>query len=133
MPKYNHIAIGGTFDHFHIGHQNLIKTAFQLGKKVSIGITTEKFTQKKAFPLAIESYNSRLNQVKNHLKKKNWLEKANLTPLFDIYGPTLSDKSIEALVVTKDTFPNAKKINLKRKKMGLKQLVIKTIPLVLRS
>ncbi len=41
--KYNHVALGGTFDLLHKGHVSLLEKAFKVSKFVSIGITSDKF------------------------------------------------------------------------------------------
>ncbi len=41
--KYKKIAIGGTFDKLHDGHKKLLTTAFELGEKVEIGVTSNAF------------------------------------------------------------------------------------------
>ena len=46
---YDLIGLGGTFDQFHLGHVELIKTAFKFGKRVAIGLTTERLTENKIF------------------------------------------------------------------------------------
>ena len=41
--KYNKVAVGGTFDKFHYGHRSLIAKAFEIGKSVEIGVTSNAF------------------------------------------------------------------------------------------
>lgn len=44
---YKTIAIAGTFDHLHKGHEYFISEAFKLGEKVIIGLTSDEYAQKK--------------------------------------------------------------------------------------
>ena len=57
-------------------------------------------------------------------------EKADIIPLNDPFGPTVTDKCIEALVVSEETATNATKINEQRKKVGLAPLEIFAINMV---
>ena len=44
---YEWVAIGGTFDRLHLGHKTLLRRAFELGKKVLIGLTTQDMVSHK--------------------------------------------------------------------------------------
>ena len=41
--KYSKVAVGGTFDKFHDGHKKLLSTAFEIGDRVEIGVTSDAF------------------------------------------------------------------------------------------
>ena len=41
--KYKKVAVGGTFDKFHKGHEKLLETAFEIGEFVEIGVTSDAF------------------------------------------------------------------------------------------
>ena len=43
MKKYTRIAVGGTFDILHKGHEKLINETFELADEVFIGLTSNKF------------------------------------------------------------------------------------------
>jgi len=59
------------------------------------------------------------------------LERAEIIPLNDAYGITLSDKRIDAIVVSEETEPRARQINEKRKSMGMSPLQIITVKMIL--
>ncbi len=126
--QYNHVTVGGTFDHLHVGHQTILYHAFQIGKKVSIGITTDEFHTKKKIADQIEPLAVRKKNLVDFLKKKNYFSRSILVPLKDIYGTTLSDSRIQAIVVTRETKHNATKINKERNKKNLSKLKIVVIP-----
>ena len=46
MKKLNIVATGGTFDYIHIGHLKLLSVAFDKGKHVIIGLTSDDFVKK---------------------------------------------------------------------------------------
>jgi len=129
--KYQHSIIGGTFDHLHIGHKKLIDTAFNQSEKVTIGLATEKLYQQKFLAALIDPYETREFELRKYLLEKNYLSRAEIIPLEDIFGPSLQTKEINAILVTQTTLPNAKLINEERSKKGLTPLEIIIVPYVL--
>jgi pantetheine-phosphate adenylyltransferase len=124
------VAIGGTFDLFHSGHQALILKAFEVGNHVLIGLCSDDLV-KKMKPHKILSYAQRLEKLKTFLRTNGVLERSEITPLNDAYGVTLSDKRIDAIVVSEETVPRAREINEKRKSLGSSPLPIVTVKMVL--
>ena len=125
------VAMGGTFDLFHSGHQALIVKAFEVGDHVLIGLCSDAFLKKMRKPHTIASYAQRLEELKSFLRKNGFLERAEIIPLDDAYGVTLSDTRIEAIVVSKETEPRAREINEKRKSIGMSPLPIVAVKMVL--
>jgi pantetheine-phosphate adenylyltransferase len=123
--------MGGTFDLFHKGHRTLIMKAFEMGNRVLIGLCSDAFLEKMRKPHTIAPYAQRLEELKNFLKQNGVLERAEITPLDDAYGVTLSDKRIDAIVVSEETEPRAHEINEKRKSIGMSPLPIVTVKMVL--
>lgn len=126
--KFSHIVCGGTFDHFHIGHEKLLKSCFKDGEKITIGITSMAMVRPKHYSTSIESYSTRKKNILHFASKNNKI--ISLVKLNDIYGPTLTNSSIDAIYVTKETLLGAKTINLERIKIGMKPLTIVVVPLV---
>jgi cytidyltransferase-like protein len=130
MKKFRKVAVGGTFDELHKGHRSLLVKAFEVGEKVLIGLCTDEFVEKMGKPHATASYETRLNELQAFLEKSNLIGKAEITPLNDPYGKTLTDKCIGALVVSEETEKIALKINQKRSEKNLPPLTIITISMV---
>ena len=130
MKKFRKVAVGGTFDELHKGHRRLLVKAFEVGEKVLIGLCTDEFVKKMGKPHVTATYETRLNELHAFLEKSNLTEKAEITPLNDPYGKTLTDKCIEALVVSEETEKIAVKINQKRNEKSLPPLKIITISMV---
>ncbi len=128
---YRVVAMGGTFDVLHRGHRKLLKQAFSIGRKVMIGITSEKFARKLHKPHKVDSYAKRKRDVERLLSRWGVLSRAKIVPIHDRYGPTVRVSGIQALVVSKRTFKTAYEINAKRKANGLKPLAISPIDLIL--
>ncbi len=129
--KFETVAVGGTFDLFHSGHQVLLMKAFEVGNHVLIGLCSDDFVKKMRKPHGIAPYAKRLEELKNLLKVKDFLDRAKIVRLDDAYGVTLSDKRIDAIVVSEETEPRAHQINEKRKSLGMPPLTIITVNMVL--
>jgi pantetheine-phosphate adenylyltransferase len=128
--KFHKVAVGGTFDELHKGHEALILKAFEVGEHVTIGLSSDKFVAKISKPHKTAFYAERQREVEDYLEKLGVSDKALIIPLNDPYGIAASDKELEALVVSKETEPIATKINSKRTQVGLKPLTIITICMV---
>lgn len=125
---FSHVALGGTFDLLHIGHITLLEKAFRISKFVSIGITTDKFCQDSGkFPY--DNQSQRKRNLTAHLAKNNLTKRSKIIWLDDIYGTTLSDKTLEAIVVSKNSRPAAEIINIARVAKKLKKMKIIEVPM----
>jgi len=130
MSKFRKVAVGGTFDELHKGHRVLLLKAFEIGERVLIGLCSDEFVAKMGKPHITASYKARLRELRAFLKKYGFYEKAEIIPLADPYGLTLTDKCIRALVVSEETEKIALKINQKRVTAELPPLEIVTIKMV---
>jgi cytidyltransferase-like protein len=97
--KYNLVAVGGTFDRFHKGHESLLTTAFENGAKVVIGLTTEEMVRGKTLSPIIDSYEMRRRAVLDFLEKNKYSSRYELVPLIDPLGPIRRRRDIQAVVV----------------------------------
>ena len=123
------MVLGGTFDKIHKGHQALLMKAFEVGNHVLIGLCTDEFVRKR--DKIRSSYKERLNELEFFLGKQGVLDRAEIFPLHDLYGPAASSERIDAIVVSEETEQGAREINLKREDEGLpplKVVVVKMIP-----
>ncbi|MFA9288254.1 MAG: pantetheine-phosphate adenylyltransferase [Weeksellaceae bacterium] len=122
QAQFNHIAVGGTFDHLHAGHQSLLCYAIDHTDKLTLGLTTDDYVKSKRFHTAIQPYELRKEQVAKFIQTYKPKLELEIVPLSDIYGPAAVEQSMDAIVVTKESGQNALKINLKRKQNHLKPL-----------
>ncbi len=123
------VCIGGTFDFLHKGHKCLIDTAFSAAGNngsVFIGITSGDINNGKEIK---NSFTQRKKNVEDYLIKKNYIERAEIKPIYDKYGPSIK-KEFEAIVVSPETLPVARDINEKRAQNGKNPLKILEIPLI---
>jgi len=130
MKKFRKVAVGGTFDELHKGHRILLIKAFEIGERILIGLCTDEFVEKMGKPHVTAPYEERLAELRAFLKKSNLNGKTEIIPLNDPYGNTLTDRCIEALVVSEETEKTAIKINQKRNEARLPPLTIVTISMV---
>jgi pantetheine-phosphate adenylyltransferase len=128
--EYENVAVGGTFDELHKGHKTLLLKAFEVGEHILIGLCSDEFAKKLKKPHKVAPYDDRLKDLKAFLLEHGWLERAQIVPLNDPYGPTLSKGRISALVVSEETAPTAMEINRRRKQAGLPPLRILVIEMV---
>ena len=119
--KYNIVAVGGTFDHFHRGHETLISTCFEIGEKVIIGITSDGFATKLA-KRTEQPFDERIAALKNFVGPKFPKHRYEIHNLEDYFGPAVIEEDVQALVVTKETAPRVEMANKERSKRGLKPL-----------
>jgi cytidyltransferase-like protein len=126
--KYRKVAVGGTFDHLHLGHEALLSRAFELGEIVVLGISGEKLAGRKG---AVQPLEVRMSSVKNFLRLRGWEERALITVIEDPAGPAGDDPELEAIVVSPETEPTAREINKHREERGLRPLEVEVIPWVL--
>ncbi|MEM2463387.1 MAG: phosphopantetheine adenylyltransferase [Candidatus Bathyarchaeia archaeon] len=128
--KFKIVAVGGTFDELHKGHRALLLKAFEVGEQVLIGLCTDEFVAKMNKPHPVAPYGERLTELESFLRAYGLLERAKIMPLNDAYGVTLQRGCLEALVVSCETEPTAKKINEERARRGLEPLHIVVIDMV---
>lgn len=124
------MALGGTFDHFHKGHESFINYAFKYANRLIIGVTNNKFAISKDYSQSLQPYKLRVKSVINFCKKNNI--NCEIVTLSDPYGPTIDrdNKKIDSVCVTPETLPGAEKINEIRQAYGMEDLDIFVAPLV---
>jgi phosphopantetheine adenylyltransferase len=160
------VAVGGTFDHLHIGHKLLLTMfAFVLGRKtlstdqdaqstLTIGITGDELLKNKKYAQVIESWSHRQRATHEYLSSVIHFgqphdtriaihEKndpgpnghvvivsypsglvVNYVEIMDPFGPTITNQSISALVISKETRSGGKAVNTKREEKGWDSLEV---------
>ncbi len=132
---YDLIGLGGTFDQFHLGHAELIRTAFKFGKNVAIGLTTEKLFENKLLKDKIQSYDQREKKLKQFIHNEIGVSEQyySIIPLNDPFGPAITDENLQAHVSSMETYKIAIKINEIRIEKGFQPLVLIIIPIILNK
>jgi cytidyltransferase-like protein len=127
---YSTVLVGGTFDELHKGHRALIGKAFESGKRVMIGLSSDQLARELRKNHEVASYEERLNELRSYLRKQGVLDRAKIVPLDTPYGITLSTTVADALIVSKETEPVGLRINEKRQASGLKPLALVVIDMI---
>ncbi|KAF2721792.1 pantetheine-phosphate adenylyltransferase family protein [Polychaeton citri CBS 116435] len=154
-PTHSHVAVGGTFDHLHIGHKLLLTmTVFTVnlstsGCSVTIGITGHQYLAgKKSNEHLLESWDDRQRAVQefiasliefpdasspperpepevterddpgpnNHTIDYRYFNGLTVrcTEILDAFGPTITDQSLSALVISAETRSGGDAVNDRR-------------------
>jgi phosphopantetheine adenylyltransferase len=160
------VAVGGTFDHLHIGHKLLLTMfAFVLAREapagdgqvksnLTIGITGDALLVNKKYAEVLESWDARRESVHRFLSSlmhfgqpddSRIVTETRSVPgpnghaihvtypsqlvikyvqIMDPYGPTITDESITALVISKETRSGGNAVNVKREEKGWNPLEV---------
>lgn len=122
------LALGGTFDHLHAGHEKFLRFASEKSDRLMIGITSNTMAKKKTWPQTLQSFSERVSAVEKFCKQHKY--PFEIIKITDIYGNTLKNQNIDGLAVTTETLRGGEAINQARKKLGLKELPIEMCALV---
>lgn len=122
--------MGGTFDHLHIGHELLLKTAFSISRKVVIGLTAEEMLNNKKYKSKLEDYKTRKKKIENFVKNFADLSRLEIVELKDPYGPPIHEPDYEGLIISQETYASALKMNEMREQKGFKPLILIVIPIL---
>jgi pantetheine-phosphate adenylyltransferase len=129
--KYNVVATGGTFDEIHAGHLALLSKAFEVGKKVIIGVSSDAFAARsKSIDTLNHNYEERISILKEKIQEKFGNVTYEITKLDDMYGPTVIYGEVEAIVSSTETARKGYLINNIRTRNGLKPLDIISVNMI---
>ncbi|KAI1613919.1 elongator complex protein 2 [Exophiala viscosa] len=167
VEVHKSVAVGGTFDHLHIGHKLLLTATVLLAepsspassqdkkpRHITVGITGDDLLVNKKYGSVVESWSTRQERTaefvesilvfhtdSNSIKKTEYINEPgpngkvvrvtygddisiNYTEIIDPFGPTITDESITALVISGETRAGGKAVNDKRKEKGWKELEV---------
>lgn len=130
MTQFKKVAVGGTFDQLHRGHKALLSRAFEVGDKVVIGLSSDDFVAKMGKPHKTAPFEDRRRELEEYLSEKGLAKRAEIVPLNDPLGLTISCKGLEALVVSEETAKTTQGINPKRQNAGFAPLQLITVQMV---
>jgi pantetheine-phosphate adenylyltransferase len=127
--KFPLVATGGTFDEIHIGHIALLSKAFQLGKKVIIGVSSDEFAKKRGKTLN-HDFDQRVENLKKMIKKEFGDPSYEIAKLDGNFGPAVTTGEVGALVASNETQVKGRLLNKMRVERGLSPVEIIAVELV---
>jgi cytidyltransferase-like protein len=122
--------MGGTFDHLHRGHKELLKRAFDTGEAVFIGLTSDEFAVREGKKID-DRFVERKRNLENYLKAVFPNRRYEISELKDRFGPAIFTNKIDAIAVSEETLAAVKTANKKRKELGLPDLEVEIVPMTL--
>ena len=128
--RYRSVAVGGTFDILHVGHEKLLAKAFELGELVFVGVTGDRLVFKLNKDHPVRKFAVRQRDLRRLLRARGWLRRARITELRDPFGPATRRKRLDALVVSEETRANGLRLNALRRNRGLKPLRVFVVRMV---
>lgn len=130
MSQFSLVAMGGTFDIIHRGHLTLLSNAFEISKKVIIGLTSDEFATKKG-KIPTNNYEQRLENLKSVISKEFPNSLFQISKLDNDFGPAVLEKGVEALVVSDETSNQGKVLNQLRAEKNLPPVQVVSVPMFL--
>ncbi|KAG0240883.1 hypothetical protein B0O80DRAFT_459307 [Mortierella sp. GBAus27b] len=129
--QYQDVALGGTFDHLHAGHKILLSmTAWITSHRVVCGVTDDSMLKSKKFGQFMEPLDKRIATVERFLRAFKRGLVYEVVPIHDIYGPTITDDKLQALMVSKETLKGGAAVNEERGNRNLSPLKIEVINVI---
>ncbi|SNX86894.1 related to ELP2 - 29 kDa subunit of elongator and elongating RNA polymerase II holoenzyme [Melanopsichium pennsylvanicum] len=123
---YPVVALGGTFDHLHVGHKILLTMASLIAdREIIVGVTDDAMLAKKSNAHLLEPIEERIASVNAFISLVRLPFAAlnqRVVKLEDVAGPAATEADLQALVVTDETISGADFIDGKRKDNGLNSL-----------
>ncbi len=129
---FKKVVAGGTFNKIHKGHEDLIKTTFNIGEYVSIGLTSDKFANLFRAEKVLR-YKKREKNLKEKISALNLHDNYEILKIDDMYGIATLKEDLNAIVVSEETLPRAQEINAIRFKKGLKRLIMVVVPFTFKN
>ncbi|MDI3476227.1 MAG: pantetheine-phosphate adenylyltransferase [Thermococcaceae archaeon] len=127
--KYRKVVVGGTFDRLHLGHKALLRKAFEVGEIVYVGLTADEMIRNKPYAEKILPYELRLKDLIKFFEVNEY-KNYRVIKINSAIGFADKIKSLEAIVVSEETYKGALFVNRAREEKGLKPLEIVVIPII---
>ena len=131
LKKYECVAMGGTFDILHIGHLELLKKSFEIGKFVIIGLSSDNLVKERLMKKINNSYEVRKQNLVKIIDMEVGSNFYEITKLEDVFGPLMFSEQVDCMVASTETSYKGEHVNEVRTRMGLPTVDIVSVELKL--
>ncbi|XP_008111626.1 bifunctional coenzyme A synthase [Anolis carolinensis] len=130
LQSYSDVVVAGTFDRLHNGHKILLSVSCMLAEnRLLVGVSDKDLLENKLLKELILPFEQRVTQLSEFLVDIKPSLLYDIFPLFDYFGPSITDSDLKCIVVSKETLKGGLAVNKKRVENGLPELTIHTIQL----
>lgn len=120
------VCLGGTFDNFHRGHQDLLDMACDHAEELVIGLTSDVFANERR-QRVVSPYHKRRLDIQDYLRGYHPHVGFEIVALEEDFGPAL-EGAFDAIVVSEGTRATAQELNGLRSERGLPALQVIMVP-----
>ncbi|MDY6776678.1 MAG: pantetheine-phosphate adenylyltransferase [Candidatus Nanohaloarchaea archaeon] len=124
---HGHVIVGGTWDVFHAGHRYLLLTALERGRRVDIGVTSDRMARERSSH-QVQGFEERRGNVQDFLEEFGAAGRTEIREIDDFRGNAL--EAGDALAVTPETRQGAERINRERREEGRGELEVIEVDLL---
>ncbi|KAI8083183.1 uncharacterized protein BX664DRAFT_388274 [Halteromyces radiatus] len=129
--RFERVIVGGTFDHLHAGHKILLTMeVLSSTKSVVVGVTDDAMLESKKYKECMESIDERIANVRQFCERIRPDLIYEVVPIYDPYGPTITDPTIELLVCSVETLKGGHMVNEERQKRHFPLVVLWVIDVI---
>uniref|UniRef100_A0A8D0AZ07 Bifunctional coenzyme A synthase n=1 Tax=Salvator merianae TaxID=96440 RepID=A0A8D0AZ07_SALMN len=132
LQSHSDVVVGGTFDRLHNGHKILLSVSCMLAEnRLLVGVSDKDLLETKVLKELILPFEQRVAQLSEFLVDIKPSLQYEIVPLFDPFGPSITDSKLKCIVVSKETLKGGLAVNKRRVENGLAELVVHVIELAL--
>lgn len=125
------VAVGGTFDPLHDGHDALLRKSLKIGSDgVVVGLTSDELASKtRTDGREVRRYSERKHRLRERVDELDvWGRDVEIRRLESPYGVASEESGFDCLVVSPETEAGGRRINELRRERGLDPLEIVVVP-----
>ena len=130
MKLWSNVVMGGTFDHFHVGHKLLLSTAaFVCSQSLLVGVTSASMLKRKTLTELVEPPAIRHEAVRSFMQRIKPQVQLTVFEIDTPEGPTVDMPQLQCIVVSEETTKGAQSINDQRTAKQMNPLTIVKLPI----